>query len=386
MAWIGNSFVYYNMMPQMLASMLKQDGVAVRQKDVLVGGQDLRSHSLDATVKDLLQVDHSRQPACICVMRGVPAQRALTSHLSLAGVTSLCLLRHLADKRVERRAVCVVLSHKLTTHACNSHTHLQEGKWDYVVLQDHSSVPGGADEKVYADTLVALSTFFAGRLPSSSNENGRPGKALIFNTWGHKDGSCKDRPQHKPAYPTYLAMQDRTSRGYLEYKATIEAAVDDVDVRIVPVGEAFRLIYLAVEKAGQDPQHPDSLFARLYAADGYHPSRLGSFLAACVFYGVISGNSPKFLEFDVRGRTLAIEGFLVGKAFVDSVFDDYMINKVGPEKWQPEPLTPELVRPLQAFAHAVLYPDDASEPIELPSRAVPARPSRERESERASES
>ena len=177
------------------------------------------------------------------------------------------------------------------------------------------------------------------------------------------------------AYPTYLVMQDRTSRGYLEYKATIEAAVDDVDVRIVPVGEAFRLIYLAVEKAGQDPQHPDSLFARLYAADGYHPSRLGSFLAACVFYGVISGNSPKFLEFDVRGRTLAIEGFLVGKAFIDSGFDDYMINKLGPEKWQPEPLTPELVRPLQAFAHAVLYPDDASEPIELPSRAASARPS-----------
>ena len=104
MAWIGNSFVYYNMMPQMLASMLKQDGVAVRQKDVLVGGQDLRSHSLDATVKDLLQVDHSRQPARICVMRGVPAQRASTSGLA---VTSLCLLRHLADKRVERRAMCV---------------------------------------------------------------------------------------------------------------------------------------------------------------------------------------------------------------------------------------------------------------------------------------
>jgi hypothetical protein len=368
-------------MPQMLAAMLKQDGVAVRQKDVLVGGRDLRSHSLDAEVKDLLQVDHSCQPARICVMRGVPA-----SGLAQAGVyVPLIAATPCGQASGNERRMCSSPTNS-PLMLCNSHTHLQEGKWDYVVLQDHSSVPGGADEKVYADTLVALSTFFAGRLPSSSNENGRPGKALLFNTWGHKDGSCKDRPQHKPAYPTYLAMQDRTSRGYLEYKATLEAAVDDVDVRIVPVGEAFRLIYLAVEKAGQDPQHPDSLFARLYAADGYHPSRLGSFLAACVFYGVISGNSPKFLEFDVRGRTLAIEGFLVGKAFVDSVFDDYMINKVGPEKWQPEPLTPELVRPLQAFAHAVLYPDDASEPIELPSRAVPARPSRERESERASES
>ena len=238
-----------------------------------------------------------------------------------------------------------------------------------MVLQDHSSVPGGADDKLYGDTLAALSTFFAGRLPSNNSEVGRPGKALLFSTWGHRDGSCKERPQHKAAYPNYMVMQDLTSRGYLEYKATIEAAVDDVDCRIVPVGEAFRLVYLAVERTGQDPQHPDSLFARLYTADGYHPSRLGSFLTACVFYGVISGNSPKFLEFDVRGRTLAIEGFLVGKAFIDSTFDDYMITKLGQEKWQPEPLAPELVRPLQAFAHAALYPEDAAEPIALPSKA-----------------
>jgi len=52
-------------------------------------------------------------------------------------------------------------------------------------------VPGGADEKVYADTLVALSTFFAGRLPSSSNENGRPGKALLFTRGGTRTGRAR---------------------------------------------------------------------------------------------------------------------------------------------------------------------------------------------------
>jgi hypothetical protein len=51
------------------------------------------------------------------------------------------------------------------------------------------------------------------------------------------------------------------------------------------------------EAAGRDPLHAASSFARLYAPDGLHPSRLGSFLTACIFYGVISGKSPQELSF-----------------------------------------------------------------------------------------
>jgi hypothetical protein len=230
LAWIGNSMVQYNNLPKMLASMLKQDGIVMRQDDVLIGGQGLCGHSLDKNVRDLLV----------------------------------------------------------------------NNKWEYVVLQDNSSVPGGADEKLYADTLIALSTFYAGRMPSVD-----AGKVLLFNTWAHRDGSCAARPQHRACYPTFLQMHKKTARGYQEYKATLDMAVsDDIQVLIVPVGEAFHRVWLAVQRAGQDPQDPESLFARLYAPDGYHPSRLGTFLAACVFYGAISGTSPKDLHFDVRGRTL----------------------------------------------------------------------------------
>ncbi len=56
----------YNNMPQMLASMLKQDGVVLQQKDVLIGGHDLRSHSLDPKVRDLLQVDRLPTFAHLC--------------------------------------------------------------------------------------------------------------------------------------------------------------------------------------------------------------------------------------------------------------------------------------------------------------------------------
>ena len=373
LCWVGNSMVAYNQLASMLAAMLKQDSILLHQQDVLMGGQSLGGHSRNNNVRELL---------------GVGKQ------------------------------------------------------WDYVVLQDNSSVPGGADAKLYEDTLSALSTFFAGRLPPSDPGSPAPGKVLLFGTWAHKNGSCPDRrDRHGECYPTFLAMHEKTTRGYLEYKAALEEAVRlplglkwqemgpekpihgtiidndafaaalldkhefqqeelskfklprlsrsscikvgsqyfapdstaNIDVSIVPVGEAFRRVYAACERSGLDPQHPDSLFARLYAPDTYHPSRLGTFLAACVFYGVISGRSPRDLHFEARGAKpgahLAkdrIEGYLVSKVFQDTAFDEYMKKKIGDNQWVPEVMTPELVRPLVAFAHATLYPEDAEPNIPLP--------------------
>jgi hypothetical protein len=58
LAWIGNSFVYYNNLQKMLAAMLaKNSSVVLTQKDLLVGGQGLYGHSLDAKCKDLLQAN-----------------------------------------------------------------------------------------------------------------------------------------------------------------------------------------------------------------------------------------------------------------------------------------------------------------------------------------
>ena len=54
LAWVGNSFVYYNNLPQMLACLLKYDGINFKQKRVLVGGQSLHGHSQDPSVTNLL--------------------------------------------------------------------------------------------------------------------------------------------------------------------------------------------------------------------------------------------------------------------------------------------------------------------------------------------
>ena len=93
-AWVGNSFVYFNKLPRMLAGMLAHDGEAVKQRDVLVGGRVLHGHSQDDNVTQLL---------------------------------------------VQR-------------------------KWDVVVLQDQSAVPGGADEAKFGESITALQSFFAPKL------------------------------------------------------------------------------------------------------------------------------------------------------------------------------------------------------------------------------
>ena len=47
--------------------------------------------------------------------------------------------------------------------------------------------------------------------------------------------------------------------------------------------------------AGRNPDDANSLFSRLYAPDHFHPSILGSFLAASVLYGITSATSPSSL-------------------------------------------------------------------------------------------
>ena len=68
-------------------------------------------------------------------------------------------------------------------------------------------------------------------------------------------------------------MQKGITEGYLAFAKKVNA-------QIVPVG-------LAWERARQlRPNFP------LYDPDGSHPSPLGTYLTACVFYGVLTGQTP----------------------------------------------------------------------------------------------
>ena len=57
LAWIGNSFVFFNNMPRMLDTMLKHHHTNLRQKHVLVGGQVQKITNRHITHWNLLHID-----------------------------------------------------------------------------------------------------------------------------------------------------------------------------------------------------------------------------------------------------------------------------------------------------------------------------------------
>ena len=104
-------------------------------------------------------------------------------------------------------------------------------------------------------------------------------------------------------------MEELTTKGYNDYadllKKSLEAQTEcssssesekprnQTRVLVAPVGTAFRLIYQREVSLGRDPLESTSLFSRLYVADAFHPSRLGTFLAANVFFATLTQKSPR---------------------------------------------------------------------------------------------
>lgn len=147
---------------------------------------------------------------------------------------------------------------------CTFQRHVAEGRaaramaarrWDYVVLQEQSQMP-------VVDPARTLE--FGGLLDRAAREAGAA--TLFFQTWA------------RAAEP---AMQDGLSATYAELARRAAAAADgSPGAVVVPVGEAWR------RALGIDPP------PALHVADGSHPSPAGTYLAACVFYAVIHGESP----------------------------------------------------------------------------------------------
>jgi hypothetical protein len=76
-------------------------------------------------------------------------------------------------------------------------------------------------------------------------------------------------------------MQDGLSATYARLAGAAAPAADgSPGGLVVPVGDAWRRVLA-------NPPAP-----ALHVADGSHPTPAGTYLAACVFYGVVHGKSP----------------------------------------------------------------------------------------------
>jgi hypothetical protein len=186
------------------------------------------------------------------------------------------MLARLADAARERRRLYVYVQApggaSLFDHATGPETPRLIGAWDwdYVVLQEQSEIPGRPE----------LRAFMLGSGRGLERMIERSGaQTVLYATWGYERGAAGG--------DSFAAMEARTEAGYRALAQQLAPALT------VAAGRAF------AEALRLRPG------LRLWGADGMHPSRAGSYLAACAFYRAIyhrraSGNS---YTADIDART-----------------------------------------------------------------------------------
>ena len=146
---------------------------------------------------------------------------------------------------------------------------IDQGPWDFVVLQEQSQIPALENSKVtswvypYAVNLCQL-------IRSASPK----AHVAFYETMAWKNGDSSNASVI-PEIATYEGMQERLTNSY----ATMARENQGL---LVPVGSAWKRVR---------SEKPD---INLYA-DEVHPNILGTYLVACVFYAVLFKDTPEGL-------------------------------------------------------------------------------------------
>lgn len=140
---------------------------------------------------------------------------------------------------------------------------LKEQRWDYIVLQEQSQLPGMETDVVAREVYP-----YAHKIDSLAHVYSPQAHTIYYMTFAHKYGNV-DKTDYT-LDDTYDLMQMRLATSYLEmaYQNNSWCA---------PVGWAWE----AVRKA-----HPEF---QLHLPDCLHPSPMGSYLAANVIFTTIIG-------------------------------------------------------------------------------------------------
>lgn len=154
-------------------------------------------------------------------------------------------------------------------HASNSNviSTIEQGDWDYVVLQEQSQIPAFPEGQ-----FNAISRPYAAQLSQMVKANNECALVMFYMTWGRKNGDQQNCPGWPPVC-TYEGMDD------LLYERYMLMAEENEDVAS-PVGAVWRYIR---------ENHPE---IELYSGDGSHPSTVGAVASAYTFYTSLFKNSP----------------------------------------------------------------------------------------------
>ncbi len=157
--------------------------------------------------------------------------------------------------------------------------------WDYVVIQDKSTEPLHS-----YDEFVDYATRFA----NAAKENGSI--PVLFETWARAEGS--DIYKEPWSLGTPSAMQKALRNAY-------QKVASDTGAVVVPVGDTWE------HALGEMPG------VKLHDEDKHHPSLLGSFMTACVFYRTLTGQAPTTVPFVPAGLDPKLAEFAKQNAAVD---------------------------------------------------------------------
>lgn len=159
------------------------------------------------------------------------------------------------DEELDGRYRAMTLSGgRQAEHAAAMPALIGSGDWDVVILQGHSRE---AIDPEAVDSFRAAVRDYDRLLDNAGIQT------LLFMTWA---------PADRPELTTAIA-DSYTLLG------------NEIAALVVPVGLAFAYV---VE------EHPDIV---LHRSDNSHPTFAGSYLAGCVFFAALFGQSPEGLDF-----------------------------------------------------------------------------------------
>lgn len=179
---------------------------------------------------------------------------------------------------------------------------IDQGDWDYVVLQQQSQMPAFPISHVQSNTFN-----YATQLSEAIKSANNCGTVMFFMTWGYKYGDASNCA-NIPYMCTYEGMDDKLYERYMQMAIDNEAVVS-------PVGRVWRAIRTA---------YPDY---ELYQTDNSHPSSLGSMAAAYAFYSVIFQKDPTLTTYNADLNPTQAQNI---KQIVKTVVYDQLLTwKVG---------------------------------------------------------
>ena len=191
---------------------------------------------------------------------------------------------------------------QMHTTNTTSQSLINQGNWDYVVLQEQSQLPSFPDGQVAAECFP-----FAAQLNDQILAADSCTETVFYMTWGRQNGDASNCASWPPVC-TYEGMDSLLN---LRYR---QMAIDNQAI-LSPVGALWKYIRTT---------YPE---INLYSTDGSHPSLEGTYAAACSMIAVMLRTDPYLITYSSTLDPVVAEKIKL--AAQEVVFNNLMEWHVG---------------------------------------------------------